>query len=99
MQHLSIDMPIVGVCDATECAYNVDSKCHARAITVGDSLRAGCDTFCSSTDHAKAAQRIAGVGACKARDCKYNEDFECVTDQIRVGHSAAAVNCLTYARR
>ncbi len=97
MKHLTLDMPIVTECAVNECAYNISNKCHARAITIGDSLHAGCDTFLASAGHTKATQRTAGVGACKSVDCKFNDDFECITDQIRVGHAAGGVNCLTYA--
>lgn len=99
MQPLTIDMPIVSECAASECAYNRDMHCHARAITVGNSLHAGCDTFFPGASHTKAATRTAGVGACKSVDCQFNEDLECVTESIRVAPSGAQVNCMTYSPR
>lgn len=99
MKHMTIDMPIVSECLVSECAYNVEMNCHARAITVGNSLHAGCDTFCSGSSHTKAATRVAGVGACKSTDCKFNEDLECMTDSIRVGRAGQEINCMTYSPR
>jgi len=96
MKHMTIDMPIVSECLASECAYNVNMNCHARAITVGNSMHAGCDTFFSGSGHTKAAARTAGVGACKSTDCKFNEDLECMTESIRVAPNGQAVNCMTY---
>ncbi len=99
MKHLTIDMPIVAECLASECAYNINQNCHARAITVGNSLHAGCDTFFSGSMHTKAAARTAGVGACKSLDCKHNDDLECMADSIRVARVVKEVNCMTYSPR
>ena len=99
MKHLTIDMPIVSECLASECAYNVSNNCHARAITIGNSLHAGCDTFFSRPGHTNDAARTAGVGACKSTDCRHNEDMECMTDSIRVAPQGQEVNCMTYTSR
>jgi hypothetical protein len=99
MKQVSIEMPLVAQCAVLECAYNTNSCCHARAITVGDGVHPGCDTFLSSPDHSKAQQRTAGVGACKVSACKFNDDYECVTEQITIGHASSSVCCLTYQRR
>ena len=99
MKHLTLDMPIVSECLASECAYNVKNNCHARAITVGNSLHAGCDTFFAAPGHTKAATRTAGVGACKSTQCRHNEDLECMADSIRVSHAGQGVNCVTFSPR
>lgn len=99
MQNVSVEMPLVAECSANECAYNTDNKCHARAITVGDGVHPGCDTFLGASAHSKARQRTAGVGACKVSGCKFNDDYECMAEQINVGHAGAAVHCLTYHPR
>jgi hypothetical protein len=103
MKQLSIEMPVVAECSVTECAYNLDNCCHARAITVGDGVHPGCDTYLSMSNspssHSKAKQRIAGVGACKVVSCQYNEDYECMAEDIKVGHASPDVNCLTYRQR
>ncbi len=99
MKQMTIDMPIVSECLASECAYNVGMNCHAKAITVGNSLHAGCDTFFSGSEHTKSSTRTAGIGACKSTDCTFNEDLECSTDSIRVAPSGQQVNCMTYSPR
>lgn len=99
MRHMTIDMPIVSECLASECAYNVDENCHAKAITVGNSLHAGCDTFFPGSAHTKASSRTAGIGACKSTNCTFNEDLECTTERIRVAPAAQEINCMTYSPR
>lgn len=99
MKTISIEMPLVAQCSVSECAYNTENCCHARAITVGDSIHPGCDTFMESASHSKARQRTAGVGACKVSACQHNDDYECMAEQISVGHANNAVNCLTYSHR
>jgi hypothetical protein len=102
MKQLSIEMPVVSECSVTECAYNTSNCCHARAITVGDSVHPGCDTFLGlsgSASHAREKQRTAGVGACKMSSCQYNDDYECMADTIMIGNPGGQVNCLTYSHR
>jgi hypothetical protein len=101
MNQISIEMPLVEACSATECAYNTGRCCHARAITVGDGVHPGCDTYFGSAgaSHTKAIQRTAGVGACKVSGCRHNDDFECMAEHITVGSMSDAVSCLTYSHR
>lgn len=96
---MTIEMPQVSACSATECAYNVNDQCHARAITVGDGTHPGCDTFIGSDRHTRDSQRTAGVGACKVTGCSHNDDFECMADSIDVGIRGGSVDCLTYHAR
>lgn len=96
MEKVTIEMPKVSQCSVSECGFNVDSNCHAKAITVGDFQNPGCDTFMSSDKHTQETVRIAGVGACKVSSCKYNEDFECAAENIVVGFKQEKVNCLTF---
>jgi hypothetical protein len=93
---MTIDMPAVSSCEVIECAYNVESACHARAITVGDGVHPGCDTFFSNATHTREARHIAGVGACKVASCMHNSDFECMADSIAIGREKSGVGCLTY---
>jgi hypothetical protein len=95
----SEEMPEVQKCDAHHCGYNVNSNCHAKAITVGDDSNPGCDTFMDSDKHIKETKRIAGVGACKVGECKFNDDYECVAQNIIVGMRDSKVNCLTFTSR
>jgi hypothetical protein len=98
---ISIEMPLVSACSATECTYNSGNSCHARAITVGDGVHPGCDTYFGNagSSHVKAVQRTAGVGACKVSDCRHNDDYECVADKITVGSASNSISCLTYSHR
>jgi hypothetical protein len=95
----SEEMPEVQKCDALHCGYNVNSNCHAKAITVGDYLNPGCDTFLGTERHIKETKRIAGVGACKVSNCKFNDDYECSAPNISVGLKEGKVNCLTFTKR
>ena len=92
---IATDMPEVKNCAATQCAYNADDACHARAITIGAGSEPDCDTFFGNSSHTQS-ERTAGVGACKMTDCKHNDDFECGADSIQVGPSGSSINCLTY---
>lgn len=96
---IMIDMPAVGACSVTECAYNNDSKCHAKAITVGNGAHPGCDTFLGGgVDHTQL-RVTAGVGACKVTGCRHNAELECMADSIEVGIQQRVANCLTYETR
>lgn len=99
MKKITLEMPIVTNCMASACAYNVNSNCHARAITIGDSLHPGCDTFMEGSRHIKQADQTAGIGACKTATCKFNEDLECMAESIQVGMVRSEANCMTYALR
>ena len=96
MKTMTIDMPIVTECQIDDCAYNVENRCHARAITIGDGVHPGCDTFLNADNHTKETQRLAGVGACKVSICTFNNDFECIADSINVGQTSNGVQCMTF---
>lgn len=99
MEKICIEMPVVSECAAIECAYNLNKACNARAITIGDGVNPGCDTFLQGSQHTKKSDQIAGIGACKTINCKFNEGLECITDNIHVGHIQNKVNCMTYSAR
>jgi len=92
------EMPAVGSCEVTQCAYNVSKNCHARAITVGDAQNPNCDTYLGIPQRSRETQRIAGVGACKVTGCKFNDDFECSAESILVGYRGTRINCLTFSK-
>lgn len=98
---IKIEMTTVDGCQATACAYNVDQKCHARAITIGDSTHPACDTYLSADDADDRAQRAepAGVGACKVEACRYNSSLECEAPAIEVASHAMHADCVTYQPR
>ena len=95
---IEAEMPAVAECGAGECAYNVDGSCNARAITIGDGVHPGCDTFFVASGHSRSL-RQAGVGACKVVGCRNNDDFECQASAIRVGRKADSVACTTFEKR
>jgi Domain of Unknown Function (DUF1540) len=97
MNQVVTKMSPVAACSATECAYNVSKRCHAKAITVGDVKNPECDTFLRSELHNREAKRVAGVGACKVRECKFNDDFECTADSVQIGVRENRINCLTFS--
>jgi hypothetical protein len=96
---ITLNMPGVSACQISQCAYNANHTCHARAITIGDGNNPGCDTFLGGLGHARETHRMAGVGACKVTACKYNDDFECMASEIHVGYASSLVNCLTFTAR
>lgn len=96
---ITIEMPNVSACEATECAYHAQGGCRARAITVGDGDHPACDTFLHSLAHTRDLFRVAGVGACKVTTCRHNDDFECQAVAIQVGRHAGHADCQTYQAR
>jgi len=99
MKKMTIEMPIVSKCTANECAYNLDSKCNARAITVGDAIHPNCDTYLAGSHHPNSAKHIAGIGACKTAGCKFNEDLECMAESIQIGKIKNEANCMSFTLR
>lgn len=99
MIQICIEMPTVSKCTISECSYNGSDKCHARAITVGDESRPGCDTFMAGAERARKSAQSAGIGACKMASCKHNEDLECMAESIKVGMIKNEANCITFALR
>lgn len=106
MKKFILEMPVVTQCTASECVYNAGSNCHARAITIGDSMFPACDTFLAELHRTKSTQ-VAGIGACKYVTCQFNDDLECMTESIRIGMIERVrsgiikneANCLTFALR
>ena len=96
MKKFSIEMPQVNECEVTSCVYNVKNACHARAITIGDGVKANCDTFFNSSPHSKGKQ-TAGVGACKVSGCSFNIDYECQADGISIGMEQNNAKCMTFS--
>jgi hypothetical protein len=80
----------------TECAYNANSNCHARAITIGNSIQPGCDTYLAGSRHIKSVNQIAGIGACKTVGCRFNSDLECMAESIQVAKIKNKANCMTF---
>lgn len=96
---ITIDVPIVTECSITDCAYNLEDMCHAKAITIGNSGCPCCDTMISGSQHVNAKDIQAGVGACKSSNCSFNSDMECTADSIIVGMNQGNVSCMTFSMR
>lgn len=90
-----IEMPDVSACGVGECAYNVDGDCHAKAITIGDGVHPGCDTYLTASHHTRGGS-TAGVGACKVERCRHNDDLECGAPSIHVDTEAGDAVCTTF---
>jgi hypothetical protein len=97
--NISAEMPAVIQCEIGECAYNAESRCHAKAITIGDGVTPNCDTALCNAAAVRGIEVRAGVGACKVSGCQYNEDLECSADGIMVGPAEGGIRCLTYRAR
>lgn len=96
MNEVTASMPLVSQCNVAQCGYNIDSHCHAKAITVGDLSVPKCDTYMDSINHEVDPKIRAGVGACKTISCAHNRNFECTSDQVSIGMINYVVNCLTF---
>lgn len=98
---MTLEMPMVSTCEVDQCVYNSQKKCHAKAVTIGDIRRPGCDTFFNSEGHCQGSETTAGVGACKVSNCQFNDDFECSAPSISVGYSGPMreVVCRTFVAR
>lgn len=92
----TLEMPEVMYCDAVGCAYNSDSTCHARGITIGDMQQHLCDTMWLSRQRAKRKEG-AGVGACRSADCAFNEDLGCEADGVSITLAGGEAHCATFA--
>lgn len=95
---IKIEIPAVDACEATQCAYNGDGRCHARAITIGDGAHPACDTFFPAEAHA-SSDAPGGVAACKITACRYNEDLACGASAIQVGRHEGHADCVTFSPR
>lgn len=94
---MTLIMPVVAECTVTDCAYNLENTCNARAITIGNGVHPGCDTFFANSTHTRDFNECTGVGACKLVTCRFNREFECHADEIHVGRNKTGVSCLNYA--
>lgn len=95
---MKVNMPRVMTCEVDACAYNKDSKCHARAITIGDDIHPRCDTFFSSNKHVNSP-RVAGVGACKVVSCCHNHEYECSAESITVEPAEDMADCMMFEKK
>ncbi len=96
----AMNMAKVYRCEVSECSYNFQNQCHARAITVScGGARPMCETFCSSSIRGGDRNFLAGVGACKCAECIFNTALECRSPEIKVGRQDDQIDCLTFRPR
>lgn len=93
---IAMDLAPITACDATDCAYNLSERCHAGAITVGDGITPGCDTFYEYATHPQDGPERSGVGPCKVAGCRHNRALTCGAPAVSVSGSSGNVECLTF---
>lgn len=91
-------MPKIIDCQAINCVYNINKKCHTPAITVGDDEPC-CDTFYTSRNKGGFTDVNGGVGACKVTECEYNDSFECSASGIHVAIKKDHADCVTFKQK
>jgi hypothetical protein len=82
-------------CDAVDCVYNKEQKCHTMAINVG-SMEPMCDTFLKSNKKAGYDDVVGGIGSCKTASCSFNKELECTANGIHMHKIGQHVDCVTY---
>ena len=89
-----LELPQVVRCGVEICFYNVERKCHAPAINIGDS-HPTCDTF---TPREKHICRLSTgmVGACQISACRWNAEMTCTAMGISVAYHTNHADCDTY---
>lgn len=95
---MEMKMSAIKECEATDCLYNTDGRCHTFGITVGGEEPC-CDTFMQGDRKGGIASIMGGVAACHIAGCRLNSDFECTADGIRVSMKAGHPDCGTYQSR
>jgi hypothetical protein len=95
---VTVTLSDVSACDATNCTYNTNRRCHAPAITIGDDALPVCVTFLPDEQHF-TPRPLAGVGACKISACVYNRDRSCHAGAIDVTLKESSPICITFTPR
>jgi hypothetical protein len=95
-----MEMPKVMECEALDCAYNKDRRCHALAINVTTGPHARCDTYWTAAGKGGDEQAQGKVGACQATECRHNQRLVCTAPGIKVGRAnGLQIDCLTFHAR
>ena len=96
---MTMKMPKVKHCDATECAYNNKNKCHAIAITIGGWSVPQCNTSVIAPKKGGVPDTRAGVGACKIENCQFNKSLQCTAKCIRIKMYTLDIECVTFRQK
>lgn len=86
--------PVV-TCTVTECSYNMEQKCCAPNIEVGDQ-HPQCDTFTTSAGVQAMQQDMSQVGTCHVMQCSFNSSEQCEAPGITVTHHTNHADCSSY---
>jgi hypothetical protein len=92
---MTIKLPKITLCEMEECAYNIDKKCRAIAITIGGP-EPECITIEKKLKEGGLDTVNGGVGACKARDCCFNRDLICIAKAIKIEKRDNKGYCKSY---
>ncbi|HEU0265545.1 MAG TPA: DUF1540 domain-containing protein [Geobacterales bacterium] len=92
---MAMKMSKITTCEAKECSYNRNMKCHALAITVGDMSHPMCDTFLKGSSKGGDSDSTGQVGACKVESCSHNKSLECSSPVITMGMHNGHADCKT----
>ena len=85
-------------CVLESCSYNINKKCHAISITIGDGDHPACDTFVAGKTKIGITNNMGIVDACKVGKCSYNCSLKCTAKNINVGFHKQHPDCLTFNR-
>lgn len=89
-----MDMTRIAKCNASTCAYNMDSLCRTPGITVGP--HAECNTYNHASSRGGFPEVKGGVGACLDSNCKFNRQMECQAPNINVASHNKHADCETF---
>ncbi len=93
-----MEMTRIFDCNAENCVYNKDKKCHTLAINIGDDIPC-CDTFMAGSNKAGFNDVSGGVGSCKVDSCSFNRSLECSAKGIHMSVVGNQVDCQTYRKK
>jgi len=85
-------------CNAKDCVYNKDKKCHTPAINIGDDIPC-CDTFMAGSTKAGFNDVSGAIGSCKVDSCSFNRSLECAASGIHMSVVGNQVDCQTYRKK
>ena len=90
-----MELPIVAKCEGEDCAHNIDYKCHASVVNIGDGECPRCNNYISIPEKTGLFNLRGRVTACDIIMCAYNSRFECRALDICVGCKKNDILCLT----
>lgn len=97
---VTVTLSEVSACEALNCTYNTNRRCHAPAITVGSTIGSAvhlpvCVSFLPDDQHFVPLP-VAGVGACRVLACAHNCERSCHAGAIKVAVIGDEPTCATF---